>query len=146
MIRKTLVATLASILLFTSLSFGQNRPTQRSDAEERQYRNQIEAELQSLAVVERKVMVTMRDGVRMQADIYRPKGNEKSPTIFSRTPYNFNWWDTRLGAPRDMTTVLDAIKRGYSYVIMNERGHFFSEGNYDILGRRSRMAKTRSNI
>ena len=33
-----------------------------------------------------------------------------------------------------MTTELDAVKRGYAYVDMNERGHFFSEGNYDILG------------
>jgi putative CocE/NonD family hydrolase len=102
--------------------------------EERARRNSIETELESMAVIERKVMVPMRDGVRVQADIYVPKGNEKFPIIFSRTPYNFNWWDTRLGAPRDMTTVLDAIKRGYAYVIMNERGHFFSEGNYDILG------------
>ncbi|MEQ1605227.1 MAG: CocE/NonD family hydrolase [Pyrinomonadaceae bacterium] len=101
----------------------------------RERRNAIEAELQSVATVYRKVMVPMRDGTRMQADIYRPKDNNKQyPIIFSRTPYNFNWWDVRLGAPRDMTTVLDAIKRGYAYVIMNERGHFFSEGNYDILG------------
>jgi uncharacterized protein len=127
-------SALLVILVFTSLSFAQNRGTQRSDAEERERRNAIEFELQSLAVIERKVMVPMRDGVRMQADIYRPKGDSKFPVIFSRTPYNFNWWDVRLGAPRDMTTVLDAIKRGYAYVIMNERGHFFSEGNYDILG------------
>ncbi len=33
-----------------------------------------------------------------------------------------------------MTAQLDAVKRGYAYVEMNERGHFFSEGNYDILG------------
>jgi predicted acyl esterase len=33
-----------------------------------------------------------------------------------------------------MTAHLTAIKRGYAYVEMNERGHFFSEGNYDILG------------
>ena len=26
------------------------------------------------------------------------------------------------------------MKRGYAYVGANERGHFFSEGNYDILG------------
>ena len=26
------------------------------------------------------------------------------------------------------------MKRGYVFVEMNERGHFFSEGNYDILG------------
>ena len=130
----TLLAIAALVLLLNTISFPQNRPTQRSDAEERERRHLIEAELQSLAVVERKVMVPMRDGVRMQADIYRPKGNDNYPIIFSRTPYNFNWWDTRLGAPRDMTTVLDAIKRGYAYVIMNERGHFYSEGNYDILG------------
>ena len=80
-------------------------------------------------------MVPMRDGKRMAADVYRPKDASKQyPIIFSRTPYNFNFWDVRLGAPRDMTTILDAVKRGYAFVVMNERGHFFSEGNYDILG------------
>ena len=34
------------------------------------------------------------------------------PAIFVRTPYNFNWWDVRNGAPADMTSRLDAIKRG----------------------------------
>ncbi len=29
---------------------------------------------------------------------------------------------------------MHAIKHGYAFVEMNERGHFFSEGNYDILG------------
>ena len=53
----------------------------------------------------------MRDGKRMAADIYRPKDTSKKyPIIFSRTPYNFNYWDVRLGAPRDMSTVLDAVK------------------------------------
>ena len=132
--KQSLALAVILLLLLTSVSFSQNRGTGASDAELRQERNQIEAELQSSAIVERKLMVPMRDGVRMQADIYRPKGDGPFPIIFSRTPYNFNWWDTRLGAPRDMTTVLDAIKRGYSFVIMNERGHFFSEGNYDILG------------
>mgnify|MGYP006200971955 CR=1 FL=1 len=134
MIRRTVLTFAAFALIFTSVSFGQNPATAQSEAELRQRRNQIEAELQSLAVVERKVMVPMRDGKRMQADIYYPKGNGKFPIIFSRTPYNFNWWDVRLGAPRDMSTVLDGIKRGYAYVIMNERGRYFSEGNYDILG------------
>ena len=110
-------------------------PQPLSTPEQIARRNAVEAELQSIAVVERKVMVPMRDGKRMQADVYRPKdSNKKYPIILSRTPYNFNWWDVRLGAPRDMTTVLDAVKRGYAYIIMNERGRFFSEGNYDILG------------
>jgi len=98
-------------------------------------RNAIEAELQSIAVVDRKLMIAMRDGKRMAADVYRPKDTSKKyPTIFVRTPYNFNFWDVRSGAPRDMTGELEAVKRGYAFVEMNERGHFFSEGNYDILG------------
>src|SRR5881628_2257926 len=98
-------------------------------------RNALEQELQSIAIVERKLMVPMRDGKRMATDVYRPKDpSKKYPVIFVRTPYNFNYWDVRNGAPRDLSAELDAIKRGYAYVIMNERGHFFSEGNYDILG------------
>ena len=98
-------------------------------------RNAIEKELESIAIVDRKVMVTMRDGKRMQADIYRPKDESKKyPVIFVRTPYNFNYWDVELGAPRDMSAALDAVKRGYAYIEMNERGRYFSEGDYDILG------------
>lgn len=95
----------------------------------------IENELQSLAVVERKVMIRMRDGIRIPADIYHPKdASRKYPAIWVRTPYNFNFWDVANGVPRDMTAALTAIKRGYAYVDMQERGHFFAEGNYDILG------------
>ena len=98
-------------------------------------RNATEAELQSLAIVERKVMVPMRDGKRMATDIYRPKDtSRKYPVIFVRTPYNFNFWDIAAGAPRNMTVELGAVKRGYAYVEMGERGHLFSEGSYDILG------------
>ncbi len=98
-------------------------------------RNKTEKELAAIAAIDRKVMVPMRDGKRMATDVYRPKDNSKKyPAIFVRTPYNFNYWDVRLGAPRDMKTELEAVKRGYVFVEMNERGHFFSEGNYDILG------------
>jgi putative CocE/NonD family hydrolase len=98
-------------------------------------RNATEKDLQSVAIIERKLMVPMRDGKRMATDVYRPKDTSKKyPTVFVRTPYNFNFWDVRSGAPRDMSNELDAVKRGYAFVEMNERGHFFSEGNYDILG------------
>ena len=98
-------------------------------------RNATAKELESLAVIERKVMVPMRDGKRMATDIYRPRdASKKVPIVFVRTPYNFNFWDVKNGAPRDLTNELDAVKRGYAYVEMNERGHFFSEGEYDILG------------
>ena len=98
-------------------------------------RESIEKQLEDVAIIDRKVMVPMRDGKRMAADIYRPRDTSKKyPIIFSRTPYNFNFWDVRLGTYRDMSTELDAVKGGYVLVEMNERGHFFSEGNYDILG------------
>jgi putative CocE/NonD family hydrolase len=98
-------------------------------------RHAIETELQSIAIVERKLMIPMRDGVRIATDVYRPKDTSKKyPTIFVRTPYNFNFWDVRNGVPRDLSNELEAVKRGYAFVEMNERGHFFSEGNYDILG------------
>ena len=102
---------------------------------EQQRRKDLEAELQDIAVVERRVMIPMKDGVRLATDIYRPKNAAgKVPIVFVKTPYNFNFWDVRNGVPADMTTILAAIKRGYAYVGQNERGHFFSEGNYDILG------------
>jgi uncharacterized protein len=110
----------------------QRRPT---TPEELQRRRDIEAELQSIAIVERKLMIPMRDGTRIATDVYRPKDTSKRyPTIFIRTPYNFNYWDVRNGAPRDLSSELEAVKRGYAHVTMNERGRFFSEGNYDILG------------
>jgi uncharacterized protein len=98
-------------------------------------RNAIEKELESIAIIDRKLMIPMRDGKRMAADVYRPKDTSKKyPIIFVRTPYNFNYWDVKLGAPRDMTSEMEAVKRGYIFIEMNERGHFFSEGLYDILG------------
>ena len=98
-------------------------------------RRAIENELQSIATVERKLMIPMRDGVKIATDVYRPKDTSKKyPTIFVRTPYNFNFWDIRNSAPRDLSSELEAVKRGYAYVEMNERGRFFSEGNYDIRG------------
>jgi putative CocE/NonD family hydrolase len=98
-------------------------------------RNRLEAELQQVAEVHRSVMMPMRDGTRLMTDIYVPKQRSGPvPLILSKTPYNMNWWDVRTGAPRDWTSVLAAIKRGYAYAFQNERGHFFSEGEYDILG------------
>ncbi len=108
---------------------------QAPTAEQRAARAAQLAELERIAVVERKVMIPMRDGVRLQADIYRPRdAGVKAPVVLSRTPYNFNWWDLRSAMPRDVGAALDAVRRGYAYVVQNERGRFFSEGEWDILG------------
>ena len=103
--------------------------------EQRTRRWDTENELQSVAVVQRKVMMPMRDGVRLATDVYVPKkAGARVPAIVVKTPYNFNFWDVRNGVPADMTNILNTVKRGYAYIGQNERGHFFSEGTYDILG------------
>jgi putative CocE/NonD family hydrolase len=125
---------LAVLLMFPGLLQAQ---PQRSPLtpEQTAQRWEAENELQEIAIVERKIMVPMRDGVRLATDVYRPKNaSAKIPIVWVRTPYNFNYWDVRNGVPSDMTAALTAVKRGYAYVVQNERGHFFSEGNYDILG------------
>lgn len=90
--------------------------------------------LEAIAVIEQKVMMPMRDGIRLATDVYRPKTDQQVPIIFSRTPYNFNTWGD--GEERDRTyqSALAAVERGYAYVVQNERGRYFSEGEWDILG------------
>jgi uncharacterized protein len=128
-------AGLAGAIQITFIQTASGQRRSGADPELIAQRQSTEKELESIAIVERKLMVQMRDGKRMATDVYRPKDESKKyPTVFVRTPYNFNFWDVRNGAPRDMRNELDAVKRGYAFVEMNERGHFFSEGNYDILG------------
>jgi putative CocE/NonD family hydrolase len=79
-------------------------------------------------------MVPMRDGIRLATDIYRPKNVDKAPIIFSRTPYNFNSWRDGKENTRTAKQAYEAVKRGYAYVVQNERGRYFSEGEWDILG------------
>jgi len=85
----------AVLFAFSSAVFAQ-RPQQNLTPEERkaliEKRESIEKQLEDIAIIDRKVMVPMRDGKRMAADIYRPKDTSKKyPIIFSRTPYNFNF-------------------------------------------------------
>ncbi len=67
--------------------------------------------------------VPMRDGARLSADVYLPRGGDSFPTILLRTPYESTrdahiewavWW----------------AKRGYAVVIQDNRGKFESEGTF----------------
>jgi len=99
-----------------------------------QQQNDIYQKLEAIAIIDQKVMMPMRDGERLATDIYRPKGNAKVPIVFSRTPYNFNTWGDGEMRTRGLEAAYDAVQRGYAYVVQNERGRFFSEGEWDILG------------
>ncbi len=99
-----------------------------------QAQSNIFDKLEEVAIIDQKVMMPMRDGVRLATDIYRPKGDKKVPIIFSRTPYNFNSWGDGEQRTRTAQSAYDAVQRGYAYVVQNERGRYFSEGEWGILG------------
>jgi putative CocE/NonD family hydrolase len=90
----------------------------------------IEAELAAKADVQMLAMAPMRDGVRLATNVYRPKNaTGPLPTILVKTPYNELSY--KVGSSR---AALDAIKHGYVLVLQNERGRFYSEGDWEILG------------
>lgn len=87
--------------------------------------------LNDIATIERKIHVPMRDGIGLSTDIYRPKGTGKNlPTILWRTPYNFSAPKRR----RILEYAAEFISRGYVFIIQNERGRYFSEGEFQLLG------------
>ena len=80
-------------------------------------------------VVEKDVMVPMRDGVRLATDVYRPaEGGEPHaeplPVILSRLPYNK---DGQAAAARYFAT------HGYVFVAQDTRGRYKSEGVWHML-------------
>ena len=106
-------------------------PLVAQDGPKDEEREELEKKLDSIAAVEKLVMVPMRDGIRLATDIYRPAAADRPvPTIFLRTPYNFN----RL-SKRTLELFVDGLERGYAFVQQNERGRYYSDGDWEILGR-----------
>lgn len=74
------------------------------------------------------VMIPMRDGVNLAADIYRPTKNdnivqEPFPTILERTPYNKEH--------KEMFEKADYfVKCGYIFIAQDNRGRFKSEDDF----------------
>jgi uncharacterized protein len=78
-------------------------------------------------VIEKNVMVPMRDGVELATDIYRQDSNEPAPVLLQRLPYN-----------KELTNVnnfaLDiqrAVQAGYTVVSQDTRGRFQSGGEFN---------------
>ncbi|HYA22633.1 MAG TPA: CocE/NonD family hydrolase [Terriglobales bacterium] len=74
----------------------------------------------------KNVMVTMRDGVKLAADIYRPARNGEPvegrfPVILLRTPYNKDGAAPLANA---------FVPHGYAVVLQDVRGRYNSEGHW----------------
>ena len=96
-----------------------------------QEEDQVEtAKFEAITDADTMVMVPMRDGVGLATDVYTPKGEEgRFPVIFVKTPYDFN----KIGGAT-LEWGIEAIERGYALVVQNERGRYYSEGEWEILG------------
>jgi uncharacterized protein len=83
-------------------------------------------------VVQRDVMVAMRDGVRLATDIYQPARNgkplaQRAPAILERTPYGKSG-ETRRHASAEIANIY--ASRGYTVVFQDCRGRGNSQGEY----------------
>ncbi|MNK82398.1 Cocaine esterase [compost metagenome] len=85
--------------------------------------------------VMRDVMIPMRDGLHLAADIYLPEGGEgRRPALLERTPYDrrgTNHADRSAAdpTPRSKPEIAAEFARGgYAYVLVDCRGRYGSEG------------------
>jgi hypothetical protein len=74
---------------------------------------------------EKDIVVPMRDGVKLKANIYRPSKEGKFPVLIFRTPYSKDEGDAD-----NESTFANAVKRGYAVVIQDVRGRYASEGEF----------------
>ncbi len=96
------------------------------------------AELSHEAQHQTLIQVPMRDGVRLATDVYlSAEGDGPYPTVFWRTPYNTSpLAGSNPNRPSALLKyALDSVRRGYAFVVQNERGKFYSEGTWEVLGR-----------
>jgi putative CocE/NonD family hydrolase len=71
------------------------------------------------------VRVRMRDGVRLDTNVFHPPGSTRHPTILVRTPY---------GKGRDLYPGYNTfLNHGYAVVIQDVRGRYASEGRFNPL-------------
>ncbi len=89
---------------------------------------------------EENVYATMRDGIRLACDVYRPDAGGRFPVLLSMCPYTKERQAQNV-SPRPFTMEYAAIEkgnseyfvsRGYVHVVADIRGTGHSEGKYDI--------------
>ncbi|MFN7995616.1 MAG: CocE/NonD family hydrolase [Bryobacteraceae bacterium] len=71
--------------------------------------------------IESGVAATMRDGVKLIADIYHPDAEGRFPVLLERTPYN------RAGGAGSSAKI---ASHGYVVIIQDTRGRFDSDGEF----------------
>jgi putative CocE/NonD family hydrolase len=78
-------------------------------------------------LIEKNIMVPIRDGVQLATDVYRLEGAGPTPVLVVRTPYNK---DGLVGGS-DIFDILRAVQAGYTVVAQDVRGRYASEGAFN---------------
>ncbi len=82
-------------------------------------------------IIERDVMVEMRDGVKLATDVYRPDDGAQHPVLINGHPYDN---DHFLAMHELLFSPLVAAQRGYAVVVQEARGRAGSEGEWRPYG------------
>lgn len=87
-----------------------------------------EAPIISAATHLKHLQVSMRDGVRLNTQVFLPEGEGPFPSILMRTPYNneIELWPT---------SIQRFLEAAYAIVMQYESGRYFSEGEMRMLNR-----------
>ncbi len=67
---------------------------------------------------------SVRDGVSLRGDLYRPDDDERRASILIRTPYGKQGY-------REDSLVRKAVERGFAVFVQDVRGRYASDGEFD---------------
>ncbi len=87
-------------------------------------------------IIEQDIMISMRDGVKLATDVYRPEREGKWPVLLTRHPYNkdfrfpFPGWEDRRMAVNVNFFAERVVEAGYVIVVQDVRGRYASEGEF----------------
>ena len=101
-------------------------------------------------IYERDIQITLRDGVKLRADVFRPEGNEKVPALLPWSPYgksgtgffNLDIVPQRVGVQKNRLSGYEKfegpdpaewVALGYAVVNVDSRGAFDSDGDIRYL-------------
>jgi putative CocE/NonD family hydrolase len=81
------------------------------------------------AQVERNVAVPMRDGTVLRADVWRPVGEGRHPTLLQRLPYDKS--SSFITVHQAGLEPLRAVGAGFAVVVQDVRGSYESDGGFE---------------
>ena len=83
-----------------------------------------------------EVMIPVRDGIRLAADLLRPSApGRRFPALIAASPYSRQLQRTNLPSGQNEAGISEFwVPRGYAHIVVDVRGTNDSEGSWDHMG------------